>query len=226
MRNNRQAPWHKTLKFKRGGSSGGGGGSNSGASSETKENASSNQFYDENPTGTHSYDTSEEGVSKQLGISASEARESMAAIYTYTMASDTIRESDKTNPKDPEVQAIYKFLQKAPKYKGEVYRGVKLPDQDSFNQFIDRFQVGKTNELKAMSSFSSSLDVAKRFSKKGQGKYPVVIYVASNHSGTSIKKLSNYPNENEVLVPKGAKYRTLKIENNKGITNIYVEEVK
>jgi hypothetical protein len=33
MRHNRQAPWHKTLKFKRGGSSGGGGGASTGSQS-------------------------------------------------------------------------------------------------------------------------------------------------------------------------------------------------
>lgn len=44
---NREAPWRKKLKYKRGGSSSGGG------STTTTSTESTNKYYDDNPKGTH-----------------------------------------------------------------------------------------------------------------------------------------------------------------------------
>jgi hypothetical protein len=242
MRRSSEAPWRKKLLFKRGGSSGGG----SGGGGTTSASTSTETLYDDNPSGTHQdYDKAidvessqtydlfmpdeykekfYQGVAKKLGVSLQEAQESLDAIYNFTYTGyEYMRQNDRANKKDLELQAVYKFLEKAPKYKGEVYRGLKFSGKESYNEFIDAFQVGKVNKLGELSSFSSTLSVAKGFSSS---KYPVVIHVASNRSGASIKKFSAWSNEDEVLTPKGAKYRTKSIKEENGFTNIYVEEVR
>lgn len=112
-------------------------------------------------------------------------------------------------------EAINKMLNspKVPRYDGEIYRGLS-------SKFLETnsLEPGTEFSLQAMSSFSSNQKIAERFAGGSEG---VVIKVKQNTQGVSIKNISTFAEEDEVLVPKNTKYRVVSVEG-----NVYtVEEV-
>lgn len=249
---NGQAPWRKKLKYKRGGSSSGGGG---GTATLTE---STNKYYDDNPKGAHEdydnlvgkdnfFDQFEEisanefydAVARKTGLSKDEAKRAIDNINDFTGdLYDMYRGLDKSKgTKDPEVAAIYKYIQKAPKFQGEIYRGLNFSSQENLASFLSFVGNNKGIRLDAMSSFSSSQRTAENFASgqtgtsNNPGNYGVVLHVKANKSGVSIKKFSGLPAENEVLAPKGASYRAVsagkpRLEGGKTYVDIYLEEIK
>lgn len=249
---NRQAPWRKKLKYKRGGSSSGGGG---GATANTE---STNKYYDDNPKGTHEdydnevskaefFDQFDEvyanqvydAVAKKTGLSTDDARRAISNINDFTGdLYDMYRGLDRSKgTADPNVAAVYKYIQKAPKFQGEIYRGLNFSSQENLESFLNFVGNNKGIKLDAMSSFSSSKNTAQNFASgqtgtsNNPGNYGVVLHVKANKSGVSIKKFSSLPEENEVLAPKGASYRAVSAgkprqEGGKTYVDIYLEEVR
>lgn len=116
------------------------------------------------------------------------------------------------------------FLSSAPKAEGSAFRGLTFKTQTQYDDFMKSIE-GGTMELNAMSSFSSSESVVKRFARKGADTQAVIIRVKSNMSGVDLSSLSQYPDEKEVLVPKGTKYRVTKTSvGADGRTYVDVEE--
>ena len=108
-----------------------------------------------------------------------------------------------------EVEAINQYIDKMPKFHGSIYRGMRLESQQVLDDVIKKLQNGESSELNAMSSFSSSEFVARTFALTDRKDQSVaLIYeVVENKSGVTIKNLSRFPGEDEVLVPKGARYK-------------------
>jgi hypothetical protein len=120
--------------------------------------------------------------------------------------------------------AINSYIAQAPKFKGQVHRGLTFDKPEAVSGFLKQLTQDGGLELDAMSSFSSDRNIAKSFDG---GNYGVLIKVKANQSGTSIKNGSSNSGENEVLIPKGTKYRisgkpTL-IVNGAGRTTIELE---
>jgi hypothetical protein len=235
-----------TYFCKRGGSSGGGGGA--AATASLSESSGTHTDYDELVGGkdlffsdgeTEQYQKSfYEAVSKKTGLSIGEAKKAVDAIHQFTASEYAgLRSLDKSKGrKDPEIDAIYKFLDKAPKYKGELYRGINFTTKQELESYLKFIGDSKGIQLKAMSSFSSSKSIAEEFASGatgtgvGSGRYGVILHVNSNKSGASIRKFSNLPEEDEVLVPKGAKYRVTsasqRTADGKRYVDLYLDEVK
>jgi len=95
--------------------------------------------------------------------------------------------------------AINEFIDKSPKVKGEVYSGFQ---DDMVGVYgVDDLPVGDSFSFPSMTSFSTSNDVAKSFNGGG------IFKVVDNKSGASIRAFSNFKNEDELLVPRKAKYK-------------------
>ena len=184
------------------------------------------------PSGKHEdlpSGASEETVTKAMsqisGLSQKESQKSYDAIRVFT-GSDfaEIRRQEAGNPSGKykeTIKAVNNYLNKAPKFDGQIYRGLTFEDTAKRNEFIKKIE---QNNFKnnAMSSFSSSLSVSDSFSRP---KRSVIISVKNNKSGVSIRNISAIPKEDEVLCPKDVQYKVLSKRTKNGVVHIEVEEI-
>lgn len=158
------------------------------------------------------------------GISKDEAERAEKAIKEFAENDyDLIRNvqrgrldgvSDKDRARaTQQINDINRYIENAPAYQGEVFRGVSFTRKKDRDAFISSIANGYN--LDAMSSFTSDRNVARDFASGTadkaidvkQGKYGIVFRVPENRSGVSIRNISLIPDESEVLVPGGARYR-------------------
>lgn len=95
--------------------------------------------------------------------------------------------------------SIESFLKRGPKYKGEVYRTL-VTDKEGLDDLLAGYKEGR--EMLAMESWTadSGLDFA-------EGKGQRVFLRTRNKKGVDISAVSEYEKEDEVLMPKGVRYR-------------------
>lgn len=134
--------------------------------------------------------------------------EQSQAILDYTLGhSDDIRLAQKSGVASSEVAKQLKNLDDAyataPKYNGNLYRGLTLND----DVLAASFNPGNTFESQAWMSTSSKRNIAKTFMAEGGGQTPVLLeFKAVKNTGMSIRNLSDLANEFEVLVPQKSKF--------------------
>ncbi len=107
------------------------------------------------------------------------------------------------------------YIYQAPKYEGEVYRGITLNDKN-FDTIIQNLKSGKVIDMQGISSWSTDEEVAEDFIETNEDEFAsnAILFKLDNKSGTPIESLSNVPNEKEVLHPTTARYKLKKIEDN------------
>ena len=110
------------------------------------------------------------------------------------------------------------YIYQAPKYDGEVYRGMTLSDKN-YDNIIKNLKSGKVMDMQGISSWSSDTPNA-------------ILFKLQNKSGTPIDSISFISGEYEVLHPTTARYKLKKIEENDNnyfnanrIVTITLEEV-
>lgn len=94
---------------------------------------------------------------------------------------------------------IESFLKRAPKFKGEVYRGINVPQAD-LDQLLAQFKKGESTL--AMESWTSTEGIAFDLGKQQQ-----VLLRTQNKRGVDVGLLSEHPEEAEVLMPQGVGYK-------------------
>jgi hypothetical protein len=149
-----------------------------------------------------------------------EIRAADDGLTRYKNADDEIVSVSKQAQDD--ARRINEYIRDSPKYEGTIYRG--LSDRGgNLKEMIDQIKSPEGLTIRSVSSFSSNPKVATDFANmRDEG---VVIAVKSNRSGASIRNIALLPKEDEVIVPKGTRYRYVgeRIEN--GITIYEVEEI-
>jgi hypothetical protein len=143
------------------------------------------------------------------------------AIYSYSSnRSQVMKKFDAgielpfdTTKLEAKVAAFNEFLEKAPKYGGSIVSGFKNDMKEVYG--IEKLKVGSKFSFPSMTSFSSNKDIADTFNGGGY------FIVNQNKSGASIKHFAGIIFEDEVVVPKSAKYKVTEIEGK----NIYLEEI-
>ena len=187
-------------------------------------------------------DAATDRMAEYLGVSEKEAAEFSNAIYGFTgdyceniraVQNNDTEKLEKFNPKMREVmekyaQNVEKYISLAPKWDGgATHRGISIDKKD-----IENYKIGdKIDVNRGTASWSSSIKTAEDFAatKKG-GKNPVVFSCDSQSKGTSIKHLSEYEMEDEVMVSKKAKYMITSIKKGHAlgeeITYVKVKEVR
>ena len=108
-------------------------------------------------------------------------------------------------------EVIENYIEKAPKYDGDVYRGLWFSATREAEDFLTGLQ---ESHVPAVDSWSASKGVAESFSGVNEPRSvqkAAVILKQRNVHGASIKPYSALPDENEVLQPSGLKYRILAI---------------
>lgn len=150
-------------------------------------------------------------IAELTGMSEKDAADSIQAVRDFTSKSyEEIRGLQYAGKSSPEIEKINRYLEKMPKLKGEVLRGKGFKSTEDLDKFIADLKKGKSYQLPAMSSFTSSKSVAKQYADSranAKSEVPAVLVVKNNKKGASIRNISEYKGEDEVIVPKGTKYK-------------------
>lgn len=103
-----------------------------------------------------------------------------------------------------EIDTVSEYLKDAPKFKGEVYRGVGFDDKSQFDDFINSFQ-GNTHTSSPQFTSSSILRSDAEYFE-GVSDYSATLKIKSN-DGSYIGGLSEFREETEVLFDHSTKFK-------------------
>ena len=117
--------------------------------------------------------------------------------------------------------AVEDFIENSPKWAGgTVYRGIAVPEDFDVSQY----KKGAVIDMRGMSSWTSSPDIADLFAT-GNKRVIFINEGKKSKNGTSVKRLSDYKIEEEVLFSNKARWK-VDSQETKGIrTYVYVHEV-
>ena len=147
-------------------------------------------------------------ISALTGMTKDEALESAKAVWEFTEINyEEIRKAEYAGIETPQIAAINRYLDKMPKFPGEVFRGKKFKTEQLLDDFVEKMKNGFTYDLPAMSSFSSSEKSPKYFATNVSFQPSVIFKVVENKSGVTVKNISHSLDEDEVLVKKGTQYK-------------------
>lgn len=167
----------------------------------------------EHPGGKH---LGVDGVQKITGASRDEAQEMYKATNDFTDGwYKQIRKAG-FEGSPPASQAakersdnVDKMIDKAPKFDGQVYRGIGVSPTAAQN-IVDQAKQGNLISQKGAASFSTSQKTAEDF---GSGNAPgldgqVILFRSKGiQNGTSVKCISEFPGEDEVLMSSKARWK-------------------
>ena len=211
------------------------------ARAEYKKNNS-----DYNDKSFTSYDqgaSDEYEIKDQCSVTMERAEEMKSSVYDFTCCSDEIRfaqyegkekfltwysslSDESYNKYMAKADAIEEYIQKSPKYTGEIMRGMSL-SKEEFDKLIGKVKNKEPIADQGLSSWTSSNDTAQQFTA-GKGKYKVVhVLKHGTTKGTPIVNLSAYSTEKEIIISASEKrIATGKIEKVEYYNDViyYIEE--
>jgi hypothetical protein len=178
------------------------------------------------------YDFVERGIAtvkQETGMSDFEATQTTSALHDFTAGGfESVRAyqsgdkptTDMPKYRDPIKMRLYdelieNYIDKAPKYDGVIYRGIRGTDKVDIRATFRAVQVGDVISMKGTSSWSSDekealsksvhyYDAGPRDSVNG-----VLFRTKGVSKATSIRHLSTFPDEDEVIVSKSTKFRII-----------------
>lgn len=160
-------------------------------------------------------DNTYQKVANDLHVSKKKAQDMVDSVNTYSGPySGEIRASSRgeNDVYKHEADMCEEFIKASPKWAGgKLYRGIRLPDKAAADAIIAKAWKKQPIDMQGISSWSSKKSVADDFA--GGGHHPVVFVTngTSTNKGTSIRHLSKYKSENEVLMSKDAVFTPTKI---------------
>lgn len=104
-----------------------------------------------------------------------------------------------------QMQRIEDFIDESPKFNKPIYRGIAVSRLDD----IAKIDVGDVIDMGGIASWSSSISVGKQFATQKASSCKILFEVKQTNKGTSIKHLSRFKDENEVIVSGTAKYKVV-----------------
>ena len=162
----------------------------------------------------------EPGKKNKTGKPAAPSSEEASAIrfYTGSQSADFIAH-DQGKGFDAENGArnekLNKYLEKSPKYSGTIQRGISVEGSDA-KDVLAKYQPGATIELESKQSWTKDeKNVQDRLTQVSKGqKNPTKFTFEYPNSGVGvdISEHSRFPEEAEVLVPKGASYKVKEVQ--------------
>lgn len=168
-----------------------------------------------------------------LGVDEGTAKELYSAVKDFTGVYYTDIRKVQRGESDNETAALMgqrleQYIAAAPKWDGgTTYRGMSLTQEDAA-KLLNNWNKGAIIDINGggTASWSTSPDVSDSFAKGGGNKSVSIVFSCKTQSnGTSIRHISNYFSEQEVLVSKSSRYWVVGTPKKKGgITYIEVEE--
>lgn len=171
-----------------------------------------------------------EYISNELGVDLSTATDMADCIADFSYESfPEVRAYQrgelKGNTQEISKQAtiIENYIRKAPKWNGgTTHRGISVSDEE-----IKKYEIGSQISMGGTSSWSSNNDTALQYAKRNatNGKSNQVVFHCNTQSkGTSIRHISVFQDEDEVLCSSDSSYIIEKIEKNNNVTHVYLKE--
>ena len=160
-----------------------------------------------------------ESVAKRTGTSKAEAEKMADAVNDFSRSGyDSIREYQQNGPPPDErekADAIEEFIEKSPKWDGgPVYRGIGV-DRETGEKIIAAASRGENVGMLGTASFSTEKHIADSFADSNT-PWPdgiSIIFISDGkQNGTSIRNLSGFYNENEVLMSNDARWKPTDVE--------------
>lgn len=160
-----------------------------------------------------------------LGVSEERAKELYGSIQSFTGSGYTeIRKAQNGGGSDWAKKAAENceaYIDAAPKWGGgTTYRGINV-SKEAAATFVKNAIIDIN---RGTASWSTSREVSKSFSGKGSGS-KVVFRCKTQSRGTSIKHISFFPGENEVLVSRRVQYKVTGRRQQGSYLYVDVEEV-
>ncbi len=109
---------------------------------------------------------------------------------------------------DQLVSGLEKFIDAAPKYNGDVYRGIKFENEASFNVFKNDIKPGAIIEDKGFVSTTVDPDNVQIYAESGYNKFGVRMKIRSNN-GVYVAPLSEFHDEKEVMFKRKSKFKVV-----------------
>lgn len=158
-----------------------------------------------------------------LGVSRTEAKEIMGNIEQWSkdegaLSYKAIRNAQGTGKGSKETikasQNIEKYVQKAPVYQGDTFRGISI-DEKTFKT-ISKGKEFNVNDSKT-ASWSSDISVAAHFAYNAKTKGVPVVFIdnGKKKKTASVSHLSLAKNEKEIISSKQNKFTVNKIQKQK-----------
>jgi len=192
----------------------------------------------EHPQRSDEFQTSTAFITQQLGIDSDLASRYAVAIdfYSGSHYSD-IRNYQKGRLQTARPASLerYKqwgedleqFIDRSPKWGGgATYRGFST-SPERFEKLMADMVSGKELDMGGTSSWSTKKSMAEQFSGigGGAGYYPVILECTGQNRGTSIRAVSSFLEEDEVLVSRYARYKIRGTRQEGSLMIFEVEEV-
>ena len=160
-------------------------------------------------------------------VSAGESEGLLTEQYESWSKLESLRQTGQLDKMTNDLKVLEKFIADSPKWGGPpTYRGF-YTSPERFERLITAMASGKELNLNGPSSWSTSKIAAEKFakSKVGLDGHSVVLECKGPNRGTSIKALSNFQSEEEVLVSRQARYKILGTRQEGPVMIFEVEEV-
>lgn len=166
-------------------------------------------------------------VAKELKVDKERATELVDGVSSYSDGYyDDIRAASRGEHADANskkmAQDVEDFIKASPKWSGgQLHRGIKIYDMNDYAKILKNVQNGKPIDMRGMSSWSSDKDIAESFASGGKKHVVLITNGKSTKHGTSIRHLSQYPHEQEVLMSKDALFTPTRMEQNGNYVYVY-----
>lgn len=156
-------------------------------------------------------------TAKECGISKQEAMEMNKAVNAYSVgdaynirAWQTTGNAGSMSAEEAKTLSdrVEKFIERSKKWEGgTLYRGIAV-DQATANSIVQKAKSGGKIDMMGTSSWSSDKSIAEDFGSMIAGKTDAVIIfkTGATKKGTSIRHLSDYEDQDEVIISKGARW--------------------
>lgn len=169
----------------------------------------SHETQSEHPSETHQ---GVDAVKAQTGASDAEAAAMYNSVHNFSMSAyHGIRAYAHDGPPPSgsrtDAENLEKFIASSPQWDdGDLYRGIHV-NADVADQILAQAKSGKPIDQRGPASWSTSKGVADDFAEKGKpGEVSIIFRTSGRQNGTSIKHLSSFPSENEVLMSNDARW--------------------
>jgi hypothetical protein len=160
-------------------------------------------------------------------ISYDDAIKITGAVKEWTEDVSYIRESQKAGKYSLVADRITDYVKSSTPFKGEIYRGISLESTEEALEWAKGDKDGILDNQNAHASWTSNWDKAREFAVDNafdETSQPIIIKTI-NKSGASIKNLSTFDTEDEVVVIKDTRHRVKKVVYEDGVLIVETEEV-
>ena len=156
-------------------------------------------------------------LQEALGLSEAEAMEMAKAFdefttFEYGEIRKALYNNDSSHSGYAKGQLLEDYISMSPKYyeQGAIYRGMKMKVSEA-QEFVNTLSEGGVVDMRGPSSWSSKINVAKNFASTPSEASILVKLPNGTKAGASIRHLSQFFNEDEILVSNRARFSASRI---------------